>query len=141
MATWIKIRLIEKPFYDLRTGEVLPSINGRQNRLGIDPFEGGGKVYPPKAVMSLNIISRHESGDTLMLLVDECLEVINIVLTLSGSENYQASPTIMQSYDLADFDPKQLTNNEALAVLINEIGLPADTTMDENGYPIIPDIR
>lgn len=138
MPTWIKFRTKEKPFYDPRTGKVLPSIEGRRNRPKVDPFEGGGKVYPEDA-LKMKRLSWQEKGTTLMLLVDESQEEIDRIKAMSGEAEYRASPKKVRKYDLSEHAPVEKTNAEALEDLKREIGLPDGTTLDDKGVPVIPE--
>jgi hypothetical protein len=65
-AEWVKVDLTERGYYDPRTGTPLKSIEGRQNRPGIDPFVGGGKTGYPSIEIS-KIEERHESGTSLLI--------------------------------------------------------------------------
>ena len=121
MPVWIKIQLIERPYYDPRTGETLESIEGRRNIPGVDPFEGGGKSYPEN-ILILKRLSWQERGTTLLLLVDEIQEVIDEAVGLS-----------------ADYAPEQLSDAGALEALITEIGLPEGTTIGADKRPVIPE--
>jgi len=68
MPQWIKFKLVKRPFYDPRTGVILPDIEGRKNRPRIDPFEGGGKIYPE---IHGKILDRYEIGGTLLVQMDD----------------------------------------------------------------------
>jgi len=133
MPQWIKFKLKERPFYDPRTGVILPDIEGRKNRPRVDPFEGGGKVYPD--LSSVSIHSWHERGKTLMLLVDDPAAVI----PMKGKGFYKASPKVTREYDLSEHAPVARTDDEALNDLIQEIGLPEGTTLDADKRPVIPE--
>lgn len=111
MPTWIKLKTKERPFYDPRTGKVLSSIEGRRNRPGIDPFEGGGKDYPEEA-LRLKRLSWQERGTDWMLLVED-------------GEPIPAKATV-------------LDEAQALHELKQTIGLPEGTTLGADKKPIIP---
>ena len=66
MNKWIKYKLIRRPWVD-GNGKVLDSIEGRQNRPGVDEFSGGGYDYPDET----DKIDRIERKGTLLLLVEE----------------------------------------------------------------------
>jgi len=68
MPQWIKFKLAKRPFYDPRTGVILPDIEGRKNRPRVDPFEGGGKVYPE---IHGKVLEQHEIVDTLLVQMDD----------------------------------------------------------------------
>lgn len=137
MPTWIKLQTKERPFYDPRTGKVV-DITGRRNRPKVDPFEGGGKVYPEEA-LKLKRLSWQERGTTLMLLVDEDQNKVDAVKAMSGEATYQASPKVSRTYDLSEHNPAERTDAEALEDLKREIGLPDGTTLDAQGVPVIPE--
>ena len=130
---WIKLKTIERPFFDPRTGKVLTSIEGRRNRPKKDPFTGGGKVYPD--LSGVRVESWQERGTTLMLLVDDPATLKN----MTGKATYKASPNVTREYDLTDFAPKELDATATLKALKEEIGLPEGTTLDVNKKPIIPE--
>lgn len=132
--TWIKFTLIELPYYDPRTGEALASIEGRRNRPDKDPFEGGGKVYPPLPE-NIKVLSRQERGTTLMLLVgDEDAEDLK---AMTGKATYQATPMELREYDLSEHNPVERTDTEALEDLKRDIGWPDKTSLDLDGCPVI----
>ena len=136
MPTWIKLKLIERPYYDPRDGKVLTNIEGRRNRPKVDPFEGGGKVYPEEA-LKLKRLSWQERGTTLMLLVDEPQGKVNALKAMKGKATYRASPKVTREYDLTEHAPAELDDTQALREL-KEIGLPKDTTLGADKRPIIP---
>ncbi len=138
MPTWIKLKTKERPFYDPRTGKVLSSIEGRRNQPQVDPFCGGGKVYPEEA-LKLKRLSWQERGTTLMLLVDEDQNKVDSIKAMSGEATYQASPKEVREYDLSEHNPAERTDADALEDLKREIGLPDGTTLDAQGVPVIPE--
>lgn len=103
--SWIRFNLIERPYYD-RDGNILPSIEGRRNRPGIDEFTGGGKVYPDLG--KVKIIERHEKDQDLLLLVDGD----TTDLKKKGSVTYQASPKTLKTEPLG-FEPRVIADTEA----------------------------
>jgi hypothetical protein len=130
---WLKLKTIERPYFDPRTGKVLSSIEGRRNRPKVDPFTGGGKVYPPE-VLKANVKAWQEKGTTLMVLVDDTSKIT----AAKGTATYQASPKEVRDYDLSEHAPQELDDVQALEALKKDIGLPEGTTLDEDKKPIIP---
>lgn len=137
MPIWMKYTLIERPYYDPRSGEILESIEGRYNKPGIDPFVGGGKVYPD--AIKLKCVYWREQGNNLLILLDEPQSKIDEIKSSAGEKEYAASPKVKRKYKLEDFNPIQLTNEEAL-IALKEMGLPQDTTLNSEGVPIVPSI-
>jgi hypothetical protein len=127
---WIKLKTIERPFYDPRTGKVLSSIEGRRNRPGKDPFQGGGKVYPD--LSGVTVHARYEAGTTFMVLVEGDVDKLK---AMSGKATYKASPKETREYDLKDFAPTELDKTAALKALKEEIKLDIDE-LDKDGKPV-----
>jgi hypothetical protein len=138
MPTWIKLKTKERPYYDPRNGKVLKSIEGRRNRPGVDPFEGGGRVYPP-IPDNVRVLDWQERGETLMLLVEGEAKDIDRLKGLSGTAQYRASPKETREYDLSEHAPVERSNAEALDDLKQEVGLPDGTTLDAEGKALVPD--
>lgn len=138
MPQWLKMKCIERPYYDPRTGEVLSSIKGRRNRPGIDPFVGGGWVYPEEWD-SLECLDKRQEGDTILLLVDEPQEVLDSVEGRAGKKSYPASPKEVWEYDVSDHRPMVLSDDDALYVFKKECGFPEGTTLDADKRPVIPE--
>ena len=113
MPTWIKFRLIERPYYDPRTGEIPDSIEGRRNRPGIDPFSGGGKVYPEIVNQKDKILEWHEKDGVLLLKLDILELEAEEIKTRDEALKYQASPKIERDYNHKDFKAERLTDEEA----------------------------
>ena len=111
---WIKYKLIRRPWVD-GEGKVLESIEGRQNRPGIDEFSGGGYDYPSE----LGKIDRFEHKGNLMLLVDE--NDINPMLLANEKFN-----------GIVLSDPLQQMKN---------LGLTKKATLDNNMKIIWPKIE
>jgi len=108
---WIKFTLIEKPYYDPRTGYVV-DITGRRNRPNIDPFTGGGKVHPD--LSKVLVLERHEKGTNLLVLVDGEQAGIDTLLK-QEAVTFQASPKELKTESLG-FQPKLKTEKEAKAI-------------------------
>lgn len=75
---WLKITLIERPYVNPRTGEILLSIENRKNKPNIDPFKGGGKIYPD--LSEVKIIETHEKDFYYLVLVEGTQDAINKIL-------------------------------------------------------------
>jgi len=67
MPTWVKMKRVDLGYRDPRTGRKLQSIEGRQNRPGVDPFDHIGWKYPPGTE---NALSRHEQGEDVLVLMN-----------------------------------------------------------------------
>ena len=109
---WLQFALIERPYYD-RTGDILSSIDGRQNRKGIDEFSGGGRVYP---YIPGKLLKWYETGAALLVHVD--LPDPAAYCSKSEALAYQASPKLTREYDFKDFKAAILTDAEAEAFLV-----------------------
>lgn len=96
MPTWVKFKLIERPYYDPRTGEILASIEGRRNRPNIDPFSGGGKVYPN--IDPSKILKRKETDGELLLKLDMDQSEIDAMMGSDKIKIYKASPKVGKEY-------------------------------------------
>ena len=72
MDQWILFELVEKGYYDPRTGKKLDSIEGRRNRPDIDPFKHLGIIYPKIAQdkHKHKHIEWHEKRPKLLLKLD-----------------------------------------------------------------------
>jgi len=97
MPVRIKVKLIKRPFYDPRTGEILTSIEGRKNRPNIDPFDGGGKVYID--VDPTKILKWEEQGDELILTLDMEPAEANALIAEEKIKTYKATPKILKEYN------------------------------------------
>ena len=97
MPTWVRLELIARPFYDPRTGEILTSIEGRKNRPNIDPFDGGGKVYPD--IDPAKILKRKEQGCELLLKLDMEPAEANALISEEKIKTYKATPKILKEYN------------------------------------------
>jgi hypothetical protein len=90
--TYIQFTLKERPYVD-QHGRVLQSIEGRQNRPGVDEFSGGGKVnYPDTG--GVKIKGWHEKGKDLLLKVEGSapdLEKLGKVLTKEEAKTIKAA--------------------------------------------------
>ena len=106
---WIKFKLIERPYYNPITGGVLTSIKGLRNRPNIDPFTGGGKVYPD--LSKVKVLERYEKGVNLMVLVEGEQSAIDDLLK-QGAVTFRASPKELKTESLG-FQPKVKTDIEA----------------------------
>lgn len=109
---WLRFTLIGRPYYD-RTGDILASIDGRQNRKGIDEFSGGGRVYP---VIPGKLLKWCQKDATLLVHVD--MPDPAAYCSKSEALAYQPSPKLTQEYDFKDFKTAILTAAEAEALLI-----------------------
>ena len=89
MEQWLKFKLIELPYFDLRTESVLSSIIGRKNRPKIDPFVGGGKVYPD--LSKIKVLEWYERDNNLLVLVEGEQKEIDKLLK-QESVTYKISP-------------------------------------------------
>lgn len=136
MPQWIKFKLIKRPYYDPRTNRLIGKIDGRRNRPKVDPFVGGGMVYPD--LSGLRIISWHEKYRTLCVLIDADETAISELCGRSEKVRFDMTPTKTIYFNFQHFHPTKLTPDEALKVLINECGLPAGTTLNEDLTPNIP---
>jgi len=133
---WIKINLIERPFYDA-TGNILKSIEGRENRSGTDEFTGGGKVYPELG--DLDILAWQEGNSNLMLLVEGEQTEIDALTTKVEKLSFQAYPKEARRYDFADFNIKKVADKDVYRALVDEIGLPEETELDNDMKPVFPE--
>lgn len=133
---WLKFTLIEKPFYDPRTGEVLDSIEGRRNRKNVDPFEGGGVVFP-EIPRGLQVKEWFVNRPHFMVLVEGQTKDVSSVLSESKEMYFRASPKVITKYSYQNHKPTRVT--KPLEELKKTIGLPEGTTLDENLEPIIPE--
>jgi len=119
MGIWIKLTAIALPYKDPKTGQTLESIAGRKNSPRINEFKGGGREYPP-SIPTLNILCWMEKRPLMMILFDEPEAKLSQILQQSK------------------YNPVQLTFEEALQALKDDIGLHEDTYLDEDGRPITP---
>ena len=110
MPVGFKFLLIQRPYYDPRTGNPV-DIRGRNNRPNIDPFIGGGKVGYPDLSKVL-VLKRAEKGIDLYVLVEgEQPDIDNL---LKGeSITYQETPSIRKSIIVI---PTILTDKEIEAI-------------------------
>lgn len=116
---WIKFNLIERPYYDPRTGCVLGSIAGRKNRFRGDPFAGGGKVYPD--LSRVMVLERHEKGGMLLVLVDGDQKEID-KLKKTTSVIYNASPR-KTATAIGGFQPESISEEQAKSLKKEVFGL------------------
>lgn len=70
---WIKLKTIDRGYFDPKTGKKLLSIAGRMNRKGIDEFTHLGTDYPAM-YFNKNITEHHELNGELLLNIDVPLE-------------------------------------------------------------------
>ena len=112
MEAWIKFKLIKKPYYNPKTGSVLSSIAGRQNRPRVDAFRGGGKARPDFS--KVNVRQRYENSDDLLVLIDGEQAQVDILLT-NKPILIQVSPTATVE-DVTGFMPELLSDAEAEAL-------------------------
>ena len=87
MATWIKFKLIDRPYYD-KAGNTLKRAL-YTDRYGVAEIYGGGLLYPD--VSKVTVIERYENGDNLILLVDGDQKEIDKLIK-AGSVSFQSSP-------------------------------------------------
>ena len=111
MPTWVKFKLIERPYYDPRTGEILDSIEGRRNRPSIDPFEGGGKVYPD--IDPTKILKRKEKAGEWLLKLDMDPAEVNALIGSKEIKKYKLSPKVEKEYKAKDFAPEIMPDEVA----------------------------
>lgn len=122
MPIWIKFRLINLPYYDPRTGNILESIEGRQNRTGIDPIAGGGKVYPD--IDPALILKRKEKAGELLLKLDITPEEAAAMIGDENLKKYKASPKVTKEYkDKKDFKGEIVPDEIADPVVVVESGV------------------
>ena len=119
MPTWIKFQLIERPYYNPITGEVLTSIKGLRNRPNIDPFTGGGKVYPD--LSRVLVLERYEKGGDLMVLVDGDQKAIDTLLK-QAPVTFQASPMELKT-DVLGFQSELIIAEEAAIMKLQIFGI------------------
>ena len=110
MPTGIRFTLIERPYYDPRTGNPV-DIRGRGNRPNQDPFIGGGKVGYPDLSKVL-VLKRVERGTDLYILVEGEQQDIDNLLK-GESITYQETPSIRKSIIVI---PTILTDKEIEAI-------------------------
>ena len=125
MATWIKFKLIARPYYDPRNGQVLASINGRYNRPKVDPFVGGGYVHPD--LKGYGVLKTYQKDGVLYVLVDDSLssELIEDLVKVTEVE-YDASPTTVL-IDKDGFLPAEMSIMEAISEISEKLNiLPSD---------------
>jgi len=123
MPVWIKFKLIERPYYDPRDGKILNLIKDRENRPKIDPFIGGGKVYPK--FNKINILEQYEKDGILLLRIDDTVDVSNIK-TKTEILSYFASPKVEIEYDYKDFEAIICTDEEVEILKIDVFSLNQD---------------
>jgi len=112
MPQWIKFSLIKKPYYDPRTGNIWESINGLRNRPNIDPFDGGGKVYPD--IARDKVKAWHQKDGILLLQVDILESETSAIVLKDEVKKYKASPKIEKEYNAnKEFKALILTDQEA----------------------------
>lgn len=119
MPTWIKFKLIEKPYFDPRTGKVLSSIAGLKNNPTVDPVKGGGKVYPDFS--KVRVLERHEKGTNLLVLVDGEQADIDALLK-QEAVTFQASPKELKTESLG-FQPAMKTDAAVKAIKVDVFGI------------------
>lgn len=132
---WIKFKLIKRPYYD-QNNHLLGKLDGRRNRRGIDEIRGGGMLYPD--LSGLKILAWHEKYRTLCVLIDADDNVINELCGKSEKVRFDMTPKKTVYFDFWHFHPTKLTPDEALKCLIDECGLPPETTLNKDLTPNIP---
>lgn len=118
----MKFRLVKRPFWD-RHGDILESIEGRRNRLGIDEFTGGGKVYPEIINQKDKILEWHEKDGILLLKVDISESEAEDIKTKDKAMKYNASPKVIKDYNHKDFKAERLTDEEAKTMKKDVFGI------------------
>jgi len=121
MPTWVKFKLIERPYYD-KNGDILTR-SLYTDRYGLAEIYGGGKVYPD-IIESGKVKEWHEKDGVLLLQVD-ILESEATTITLKDEiKKYKASPKIEKEYNAnKDFKALILTDQEAEDLKINFFGI------------------
>lgn len=110
MSQWILFELVDKGYYDPRTGKKLDSIEGRRNRPNIDPFKHLGIVYPEIAQDKHKDkhIEWHEKRPKLLLKLDI---------------------TDTEASRITELNAKRLTDQEAEALKRKLFGVISDRTL------------
>ena len=122
MKQWIKFTKEDQGYFDPRNENNISNISGLRNRPNVDPFTHSGTNYPIICNTEPEIIINWQEGETnLMLLFDEDEAKINTIVA-------------------GGFSAVEIAEENILSELINNVGLPADTTLDENLEPLFPDL-
>lgn len=116
MAHWIKFKLVQRPYYDPRTGEELASIEGLGNRPNIDPFAGGGAVYPD--LTEYRVLERRENENELIVLIDDPDDKIDRLLSKTDALSFAATPKHSRAYTFSDFKPVKVPPGAVVSTLV-----------------------
>jgi len=89
MATWLKFKLIDRPYYDKHGNTLKRELSNKG--YGIAEIYGGGKLYPDMG--KLTVLEWHEKGYDLAVLVegdqaevDKLLQTKDVFLQASPKE-------------------------------------------------------
>ena len=111
MPQWIKLKLIERPYYD-KNGNLIDRPL-KTDSSGLAEIYGGGKVYPDIANQKDKILEWHEKGADLLLQIEITDAEAAELETRDEALKYQASPKVVISYNHKDFNFRVLTKKEA----------------------------
>lgn len=130
MSTWIKFKLIERPYYDGR-GDALKDIQGRKNRSGIDEFYGGGFIYPQLPFrLSKAILERYEKGNTMILSLDLAADEVKSLLevketwaegTRFAKRRYASVPRETIRLNMGSFNPVFTDEKDPIVIETREL--------------------
>ena len=120
MATWIKFKLIDRPYYTKSGALINRPLS--TNTYGISDIRGGGKLWPD--LSKVKVLKRYRKDDILYVLIDESVlpeesKEIEDLLT-SETIEFDASPTTVSS---GEFYPKEMDEETVRTTILDLFGI------------------
>ena len=120
MSTWIKFKLIDRPYYTKSGALINRSLS--TNTYGISDIRGGGKLWPD--LSKVKVLKRYRKDDILYVLIDESVlpeesKEIEDLLT-SETIEFDASPTTVSS---GEFYPKEMDEETVRIAILDLFGI------------------